>query len=364
MSSNYKAKWYLSYDVLRIIAILSVIFLHISAFFVLGFEDVKTSEFITGNIVAGLCNAAIPLFLMISGALLLNEEKPFNARKFLKNSWLFLVLITILWTVFYGWFYGYGLPMLTHQPTSFSTFINYLICFEGSDYPHMWYMYMIIGMYLLIPVLRLFVKKENKNYIFWIIVVCLLIQFIPKTLGVLTVDAEFTIKDFMSQFFLNPATGYIAYFFLGWYLSTFELSKNKRKILYALGIICGILAIWAVQTYIPVIPTVRNYVYSGNDIVSLLYSVAIFVFVLAVCKDRENNSPQLKSLSRFTFGIYIIHVVFLELFLNIIYPYSSFTAQIPLAYVLITFLFVFVLSYLVVFAVSKVKYLRKIFYLK
>ena len=151
---------------------------------------------------------------------------------------------------------------------------------------------------------------------------------------------------------------------MGWYLSTFELSKNKRKILYVLGIICGIIAIWAVQTYLPVIPTVRNYVYSGNDIISLAYSVAIFVFVLVICKNRENNHPQLKNLSRFTFGIYIIHVVFLELFLNIIYPYSSFTPQIPIVYAILTFAFVFILSYMVVFIVSKVKYLRRIFYLK
>ncbi len=151
---------------------------------------------------------------------------------------------------------------------------------------------------------------------------------------------------------------------LGWYLSTFQLAKNKRVLIYILGIISASIMVWSAQTYITAIPTIRLYFYNGLDIASTLYSIAVFVFILAISKNKENNNPKLKNMSRFTFGIYITHVFFLELFLQIIYPYSKFTLQIPIVYHMMTLIFVFALSYIIVFLVSKTKYLKKIFYLK
>ena len=358
-----KNTWYLSYDILRILAMLAVIGTHISAFFVLKYNP-ETIEFITENIFNALSRFAVPVFLMISGALLLNEDKAFDDKKFIRKSWLPLVLITIFWTVIYGLFYGYGLPTLTHQPTSFSAFLNYLICFEGSDYPHMWYMYMIVGMYLLIPIFRLFVKRENRNYILWLIIGCFVIQCIPQTLGVLTAGADFTVKDFVEQFYLNPLMRMVIYLFLGWYLSTFQLAKNKRVIIYILGIISAFIMIWSVQTYITLIPSIRDYFLSGANITNTLYSIAVFVFILTICKNKENNHPKLKELSTFIFGIFVLHVFFLELFLQIIYPYSKFKLQNPIIYHIITSIVVFVVPYIIVLLVSKTKYLKKLFYLK
>ena len=122
--------------------------------------------------------------------------------------------------------------------------------------------------------------------------------------------------------------------------------------------------VWSVQTYITTIPSIRAYFMSGADITNTLYSIAVFVFVLAICKNKENTHAKIKELSTFIFGIFVVHVFFLELFLQIIYPYSKFTLQIPAVYHIIILIIVFVLSYIIVLLVSKVKYLKKIFYLK
>ncbi len=358
-----QSKWYLSYDVLRIIAILGVISIHLSAFFVLNYKP-NTIEFFTENIFNGLSDYAVPIFLMITGALLLNEDKEFDDKKFIYKNWLPLVLLTIFWTVFYGLFYGYGLPALTHQPASFNAFLKYIISFRGSTYPHMWYMYMIIGMYLLIPILRLFVKRENQKYIFWLIMGCFIIQCIPQTLGFLTINAKFTLRDFVNQFYLYPFYKMIIYLFLGWYISNFKFAKNKRIIIYILGIICAFITVWSVQTYIGVIPSIKEYVCSDANIINTLYSIAVFLFIFTICKDKQNNHPKIKELSSFVFGIFIIHVLFIELLLQVIYPYSKLTLQIPGLYHIIMLITVFVLSYLTILIVSKIKYVKKIFYLK
>ena len=191
MATLNKKNRLLSFDVIRVIALLFAISCHIGAFFVMNYKDTHTIEFITGNIFTQI-SASIPLFIMLTGALFLREEKKFNLDVFLKKSWFPLVVLTVIWTLFYGLLYGYGLPMLTHQPVSFDAFIKYLLTFKGSLYPHMWYSRMIVGMYLLIPILRLFVKKENKNYIKWIIIGAIVIQFIPGTLQMFTAGMEVT----------------------------------------------------------------------------------------------------------------------------------------------------------------------------
>ena len=62
------------------------------------------------------------------------------------------------------------------------------------------------------------------------------------------------------------------------HLSTFQLVKNKRAIIYILGIISTFIMIWSVQTYITAIPPIRAYFLSGADITSTLIPL-LFLFL-------------------------------------------------------------------------------------
>lgn len=362
MATLSKKNRLLSFDVIRVVALSFAILCHTGTFFVLNYKDPNSIEFITGNIFTQI-SASIPLFLMLTGALFLREEKNFNLDKFLKKSWLPLVFLSIIWTLFYGWFYGYGIPYLTNQPASFEVFINYLITFDGSSYPHMWYSRMIIGMYLLIPILRLFLKKENQNYIKYLIIGTLVIQFIPATLNVFTVGLDVTLKDFIETFYLQPLTGYVAYFLFAWYVRTFPLSKRLRRIIYALGIVCVLISVLSPQFLISTIPSISDYVHSGLDIVSFLWGISVFVFLLTIFKDKINTNQLSIEASNFVYGMYIVHVFFLELFVQVFFPYESFPIHIPIVYLITTFAFVMITSFVIVWITSKTR-LKRIFYLK
>ena len=362
MATLNKKNRLLSYDVIRVVALAFSIFCHIGAYLVMMYPYTDYIEFITGNIFNEM-SASIPLFIMLTGALFLREEKNFILEKFLKKSWLPLVILTIVWTIAYGLLYGYGIPLLKHVPTSYETFISYLLNFNGSYYPHMWYSRMIIGMYLLIPVLRLFVKKENKNYIKWIIIGCIIVQFIPATLEMFTTQYYVTLNDFVSTFYMQPLQGYVVYFLLGWYLTTFPLSKKNRRILYILGIISVLISILAPQFYIYQVPGIRFYVHSGLDITSLTWGVAVFVFFLSILKGKTNTNQASITFSNFVYGMYIGHVLFLELFVQFIAPYPAFPVHIPIIYILTTFIFVITFTFLLVWLVSKTR-IKMIFYLK
>ena len=61
-------------------------------------------------------------------------------------------------------------------------------------------MFMTVGLYLAIPVLRLFVRRENKAYVLGFILAAIVVQFVPHTLDFLTRNCDTTLDDFMRKF--------------------------------------------------------------------------------------------------------------------------------------------------------------------
>jgi len=364
MSNNIGSIRRISFDVIRIVAILSVVLVHVSAYIVIKYPDPAKTEFLIGNIFNGLSRAGVPLFVMLSGALLLNESKELYTKRFLRKSLIWMILLLIGWMLFYASFYAGILPIITGEKPSVEAFMGYLVTFKGSDYPHMWYMFMVVGMYLLIPVLRLFVKKENRVYIFCIIVGCIIVQFAAKTLDILIpTDAVITVSGFIGKFHMEPLTGYIGYLLLGWYLSTFQLKRIQRVFIYSIGYISAVLGIIVVQFYYTSIPNIRGYLYSELAFVPMVFGVAIFVMIIQLCGDRTTNSKKVIALSNYSFGIYIIHVLYLELFTYVIIPYESFPYGVIL-YITALYVFVIMASMLTVACIGKIPYIKKVFFIK
>lgn len=354
----------LYFDVIRTVAILAIVMTHISAYIVVGFPDSAKAEFIVGNIFNGLSRVGVPLFVMLSGALLLNEDKPFSAKRFYKESLLWMVLLLIGWIAAYGAFYAFCMPEFIGKKPGMQAFLDYVLAFSGTNYPHLWYMFMIVGAYLLIPILRLFVKRENRKYIFWMIVGAAAIQFAAKTADVLLSDtAVISVTEFFGKFHLEFLSGYVGYFLLGWYLSEYEIKKENRIILYAVSAVVVALSIFAVQHWISAVPTIRKNLYHELTLPPFVFGIAVFVLIKALCGNRSTNSKLIVGLSKNSFGIYMLHVLYLELFTQVWFPYDASKVG-AAAYILLSYFAVLALSFVTVWVIGKIPYIRKIFYLK
>ena len=185
---------YLRYDVIRITALFMIVMVHVSAYMVIFYPDTSDLAFKVGNVLNGLSRAGTPLYLMLSGALLLNENHSFQASKFYKKSLLRICLLLLFWLLFYASWRAFILPSLAGKPVDFRLFVSYLLKLEGL-YPHLWYLFMLIGAYLAIPVLRLFVKRENRSYVLGMIIVSVVVQFTVQTAGVFTRELDFTVSE-------------------------------------------------------------------------------------------------------------------------------------------------------------------------
>lgn len=222
----------------------------------------------------------------------------------------------------------------------------------------------IIGLYLIIPVLRLFVKKENIKYVVGITIICVAIQFLGRTLDVFTLNSEISVSSFLSKFHLEYATGYTGYLLLGWLFSNYQLKKSYRIAIYSAGIAALIVSTLAVQFCISDIKNIRDFVYEPLSFTALLYGCSVFVFISSVCKEKQTNKTLIRLCSDFSFGVYIIHVMFLEIFTKALLPYSYFNPSSPLIYMGLIYIIDFVCSFVIVFIFSKIKYVKKIFYIK
>lgn len=337
----------LYFDILRICAALMVVMIHISGVYANEVSD-KTG-FIFGNILDSLSRIAVPIFVMISGAFMLDESKQISYKDFLKKYVLNLAIITVSWSVLFAVITKIVLPFVKSEPISLAGIFDTAL---NGGY-HMWYLYMIIGLYIITPVLKLFVKKENKNYVFYLMVAIIALGFVGNTISLYNNAYIISVARFFNQFKLN-GLGYIAYYLLGWYLANFDIGKKKRMLIYYLGALGCLYTILATH----VLSTKHNTLVAAYENVSLnvlFSSVAFFILIKQLFKDKNDLKIQkpVVLLSKLTFGSYLIHTLVLAFAINIV-PESIFS----LARILIIWLLTSVISFVISFVASKIPFIK------
>ena len=140
-----------SLDFIRFFAVLAVVMIHISAEFVVSYPS-HSLEFFVGNIFDALSRIGVPLFVMISGSLMLKEEKQISLKQIFFKYILNIVIVLVAWSALYAVIWGIIIPYLYQSPISIQDIFKRFIY----GHYHMWYLYMIIGLYSVTPHLTIF----------------------------------------------------------------------------------------------------------------------------------------------------------------------------------------------------------------
>ena len=123
-----------------------------------------------------------------------------------------------------------------------------------------------------------------------------------------------------------------------------------------------VIMIVLTQVFESSIPESYNYTYDNLSILPLLYSIG--AFVLLYRKDNSGREGRFcHTVSKFTFGIYMLHIMILEVFMAYILPYSSSSAFSPILYMALLFIVIAPLSFISAYLIGKIPYLRKLLYL-
>ncbi len=290
------------YDALRILASFAIVLLHVSASY-WSVVDMHGTEFAVMTFCNSLTRFAVPVFFMLSGLFLVSPRRENVAvgKKVLK-----LILLFYVWSAFYA-FQGAAVDAITGN---FSMEVwNAAVERFIFGHVHMWFLQMLAGFYILIPIARqICAKKESVQYyiIIWA-VFRFLIPTITNVFGLTTIQAR------IDSLGLDVLVGNFGYFLLGYYLNEIEIEKKYRRFIYILGSISvGLtvfLTIWDSRK-------TDSYVekwFSPASLNILIVSVAIFVcFKYSKRFDNVKNMQTWGKISGYTFFIYMFHMFIIE----------------------------------------------------
>jgi len=326
-------------DLIRVCAMFFVVFLHSAAPILYKIGKIDFSYWMIGNIYDSMVRMAVPLFFMVSGVLLLNQkEEPLLV--FFKKRFLKVVIPLIAWSFIYIIFKKYGL----HQNVNILK--DMIASFNRPEYYHLWFLYTIIGIYLILPILKIFIKNASQNIqIYFILLWILSVSVIPFI-------NHFTglhIKSYMPMM-----AGYIGYLVLGYQLAKIKITK---KIFY-IGMLFIILSTigTAFGTYY-LSEKAGKYIgffYSYFGVSTLIQAIAYFIVLKyigeKILSKSINLSKGIAAISITSLGIYLIHPIYIYILEKV--GITVFASN-PLIMVPIVAILTFTLSFITIFFIQK-----------
>lgn len=337
---------YLNLDLLKIFASLSVIAIHIAAtkFYVI---EVKTFDWEILNFVYSISRYCVPVFVMITGVLLLDEKRD-TSLKIMITKYLFrIIIIYIVWSSIYAIVsliignvhYGFK--------DSLIQFIYRFI--EGPT--HFSYLFTISGLYLITP----FIKKivNNDKFLLEAFLVISIVLAIVKS-----VNWTFQSDTIIMLFYrtnLDFFMGYTFYFVGGYYLLKYPVSKPLKWFIYIMGIIGLLLTMFltSYQSRLLNSPTENFYGYlEFSVILSSFFMFQLFLDLKLFFEKYISLNVQtiVTYLSKINLSIYIIHPLFIMLFSY----FGLLDIEIPIILYLIIFIpLTYILSVLAHYIYSK-----------
>ena len=174
-------------DALKFLAITAIVLQHIICFW-----DTTGILNITFADIEEVIKFGVPIFLMLTGMLTLNKE--IELKEFFKKKFVRIIC-----------------------PFAFFLLIAYVTGVYDSFLTVYWYCWMIIAMYLAIPIINVFIRNAKDNEIEYYVIMFLLASLIYSIAKIFEVRMALDL-----DFFIGPA----AYLILGYYISRkdFKLS--------------------------------------------------------------------------------------------------------------------------------------------
>lgn len=332
----------------RVLATFAVIILHTSANVVVH-SDIGSEYWWIGNIFNSLFRWCIPVFVMISGALLLDSSKnkeeliSFYEKRFSK-----IFVPIMFWSVFFLLFNV--LKELVVGDKGYSSLYIYLFkqLIKGEPHYHMWFLYMIITLYLFTPFFRRVVECSTRREIKLLVVFTFLMAAINSIYrNLFPIGSELFIFRFLS---------YIPFFLFGHLILTCERNLSKTILWGVFLFSSGITAIGCFIFSINKNLHAGLYFYDYLSISVIPMSVSI-MYLLKLWTKPIYSEKYTISLSSLTLGVYLIHPIFLN---TIQYFGFDPLKYYPAVSIPVIVIFVFCSSLIASWLIYKVPYLKRV----
>ncbi len=338
-------------DFIRVIACIMVVGVHVSAL-CLEKLDVTGFNFKVMNGFDCFSILGVPLFVMISGSLLLSEKHTDTFKDFYFKKSLRLLILYL----FYFLFYNLVSALKNGMVWNFENIKQEIVLESllGRGIYHLWFLPMMISLYLITPFIKPFVADKAKCAVF------LLMYFVIAILLPTLLKFEFPYKTIVGSFYERFPNvmfiGYIGYYILGHVLHDF-LPVLKAKMLVVVATL-GV-AFFAIEVYVCNLYSEKT----GELSIILNDTMAVNAFVACTCifilckHIKIKGNKMLTECAKLTFGIYLLHPFVLHLMnrMGLDTLFAPAFVSVPAVVVLVT-----AITAAIVFVISKIPGLRKL----
>ena len=241
----------------------------------------------------------VPLFLMITGSLLLSREYDSSRIiSFWENSWLHLLLCVIFWFVVYDVF----LSLYSHQSFNTIQILEEFLFLRKVNMSHVWYLPMILGMYILIPFVAGTLNRYDAKIFILPLIIYTFYAFVPPVLNVIfRAYAMDTVSNQFSYGFSGGEFG--LYIIFGYFISKKSIFKRFKTSIVALLLIAGFAAVVYLQSW----SYSKNVEYAVwyNNFLLLITTMCLYELFSRIKKNYFYNV--IKYVSVYSFPVYLTH---------------------------------------------------------
>ncbi|MVN90606.1 acyltransferase [Mucilaginibacter aquatilis] len=315
-------------DNLRVVATIAVIIIHVATPAVFTQFNVNNNHWWIGNVYASICRFCVPVFLMLTGALLLPQQQ--NLRTFLNKRFKRVLLPFIFWCFIY---IAFNLALKVRDGGTSAALSNLPVWlyaqFTQAPAPHLWYIYMLIGLYLFIPVIQPWVvNASNKGILFFLAIWILTILV-----------GQFSLVPSNSPLDLRYFSGYIGYVITGYFIAHRLSVTINVKLIAVFLFIAGVASTLLGTNKITQQAGAFSHAYYEYLTINVLCAaVGIFVLFKSLAASVNESAPSLlsKFVARYGYGIYLAHLLIISILshFNIDYKLVTPVLGIPLTAVI------------------------------
>ncbi|MDR3693597.1 acyltransferase family protein [Mucilaginibacter sp.] len=328
---------------LRLIALYAVIILHCSSPLLGDYGKVPMADWWSADFLNALTRFAVPAFVMITGALLLPRE--YEIGSFLKKRLSRVVIPFIFWSLVYVWYSWYN-EEITFGGDVWADIRQVLHLLKTGSAYHLWYVYMLIGLYFFIPVIGKFVRNASEKE---------LVYFLAVWFGVMLITQPYLMR-YNPSVDMHYFAGFAGYLVFGYYLANKDFNVKHLRLWMLLLFLCSI-ALIAIGSRLliayPIYPGTMFYE-PVNPAVLLLSGSAFMLAKLTVPKVPPVITRARDFAGKYNYGIYLAHALVLY-FLDDLFG-ISYKLGIPILSIPLTALICFLISLLLVWIINKIPF--------
>lgn len=308
-------------DVLRVLAIIAVVAIHS-----IGLTHGDTSDmhaWWVGHTIVTFSYFCVPILVMISGAMLLSPGKQMPLPKFYRKRLPKIVIPLAAWSFLY-----YLRDILVYDYNFwFPTYVKRMatVSLEG----HLWFLYMIVGLYLMTPFIRAMLSEDERNNNLRM-ATSFLVVFAVYNAVLFFLEVFYQLPPFA---FLSEAVFslYIFYFVLGHVLHRVEIPRALGLMLSpAVFFIAAIITFYGHYRYAVVLNSQRPFFFGHGTPFIMLMGVSMFIFFKSLRYKDGWFMRLVIQLSTVSYGIYLCHVLVLNVLSGSLFPIFDGTIFSPL----------------------------------